>query len=464
MRFFLPSLLCASLLASSFSFAENIDDIYRATIDNNPLLLGAEAKLKSNEEIANIAKGALLPSIGAQITYGLHKVNSAQDFSTSVNAFGNTVQPDSESNSRSMDLYGQIGISQTLVNFYSWYNFKGAKKISEKAQLEFASTQQSLIVRTVEQYLNVLRAEELLTTSKAEEEAVAQRLEQTKQRYHVGLAAVTEVNEAQAAYDLTHVAKLASEGNLQVAYEMLSILTGKQHTKINGISPNFPVIALTENSDSWVKLALEHNLDLQQAEKTKEGAEYALKASRSNHYPVLSAQASYSNLLQKGEMGNSQYGGLVKFTDDHAKITNDTTMIGLNLTIPIYTGGSTSASVRKSAAEEMMASEGVNGLRRTISQQIRALHIASLTRMQQVDARKQAIISSQSALDAIQAGYEVGTRNIVDVLNAQRYLYAAERDYADARFDYILNIFQLKQVAGVLSPADISSLNQWTIQ
>jgi len=130
MRPLFPSLLCATLLFAQSTHAENIDSIYRAAIDNNPLLLGADAKLKSQQEIANIAKGALLPSIGAQVSYGLNKTNSEQDFSKSVNFPGTTtqVQTDSESSSNTNDLTAQIGINQNLINFYSLYNFKGAKR------------------------------------------------------------------------------------------------------------------------------------------------------------------------------------------------------------------------------------------------------------------------------------------------------------------------------------------------
>jgi outer membrane protein len=469
MRSIITTFICLSIASASIVHAENLDDIYRAATDKNPLLLGAEAQLKSKAEIANIQKGTLLPVIAASISYGLNDSNTTTKYPNGATVtsglpptsiFSPTL-PDTTSSSDIMALNQQIGISQPLLNFYSWYSFKGTKKISEQAQLEFAKTQQGIIVSTVEQYLNILRAKENLASSLAEKTAIQQRLEQTKQRYNVGLAAITEVNEAQAAYDLTTVAHLANEGSLEVSYEILSVLTGKTHRDINDLSANYPVIPLVEDKDAWVKAALEHNLDLLQAKKTIEASEYVMKASRANHYPTLTAAATYTQTTSDGDIENDQ--SIYSFAADGVNVDSDAMAIGLNLTIPIYTGGATSASSRKAAYDHQAAIETLNGIQRSITQQIRALHIASLTKMQQVNALKQSIISSQSALDAIQAGYDVGTRNIVDVLTAQRNLYTAKRDYANARFDYIISIFELKRAAGTLSPADIDALNKWTI-
>lgn len=467
MRSIITTIICLSVASvSSILHAENLDDIYRAATQNNPVLLGAEAQLKSKQEIANIQKGALLPTIAASVSYGLNDSNTTNQYpngaTTAINPNPPTTGPvaDTTSSSNTMSLLGQIGINQALVNFYSWYSFKSTKRLSEQAQFEFAKTQQGIIINTVEQYLNILRAKENLNTSLAEETAIKQRLEQTQQRYNVGLAAITEVNEAQAAHDLSRVGLLASEGNLEVSYELLSLLTGKSHNDINSLSSNYPITPLTEDKDAWVKTALAHNLDLLQAQKAVEAAKLVIKASRANHYPVLSAAASYSENMSEGDIENDQ--SIYSFSADGVKVDSDTLTVGLNLTIPIYSGGATSASTRKAAYDHEIAVESLNGIQRSITQKIRALHIASLTKMQQVNALKQSIISSQSALDAIQAGYDVGTRNIVDVLTAQRNLYNAQRDYANARFDYILSLFELKQAAGVLSPGDINALNEWT--
>lgn len=462
MRLIINAFISLGLATACAAQAENLDDIYRAALQNNPTLAGAEAQLKSKQEVANIWKGALLPTIGASISYGYGDNNSSTDLSKSVATVLGNVEPDTSSSSKGMQLSGQIGLTQALVDFYSWYSFKGAEQLSEQARLEFADTQQKLIINTVEQYLNVLRAKETLASSMAEENAILQRLEQTRQRYNVGLAAITEVHEAQATYDLSKVGRLASEGNLQIAYEALGLLTGKKHENIDNVSANYPIAPLAEDKDTWVKTAMDHNIDLLMANKGVEMSEFAVKAAKAQHYPTLSAGISYLDNTQSGKIEQSQYGGLISFADNNAESTSDSLAAGLTLEIPIYTGGATQASVRKAAAENLMATESVNGIKRSITQLIRALHVATMTRMEQVNARKQAIVSSQSALDAIQAGYDVGTRNIVDVLTAQRNLYAAQRDYANARFDYILSQFELKKAAGTLSPADIQSLNEWT--
>lgn len=467
MRFTLAVALC---IASSQVLAENLNDIYRAAVINDPVMRAAEAKLRSDEENYKQARSLLLPQIAIQGRAAKNDTTTETDIPAGQNNTINGNTPltqltvsdistifsaslrDSQSTSKTTDIGWQATFLQPLFNMSSWYTFKSSKKAKDAANLEFIGNQHSLIKRSVESYLNVLRAKDQLASSRAEETALKQNLEQTQQRFDVGLVAITEVHESQAAYDLAKVNRLLDQGRLSVAYESLTILTGKSHTNIDAISEKLPIQTIEPaDIDSWVQTAKQNNTELQQSESTAEAAKLQAKSSASQHLPTVALTATISENENTGE----QVG-----RDD--VVTNiERQEIALVVEMPIYTGGRTSAARRQAYANYDQAREQLLGVERSIVQQTRANYIAVLTRTQQVIAQKKAITSAQSALDAVQAGYDVGTRNIVDVLDAQRKLFNAQRDYANARYDYILSYFELKEVAGTLTPADITWLNQW---
>ena len=137
------------------------------------------------------------------------------------------------------------------------------------------------------------------------------------------------------------------------------------------------------------------------------------------------------------------------------------TSVGVTLNVPIFSGGRVSAARRQTFAQATQSQEIFNSTQRSIIQSTRALHLSVETGVARVQARKQAIVSSQSALEATQSGYEVGTRNLVEVLQSQRQLYQARRDYATALYDYIINTIQLREAAGMLTPADVQEVDKW---
>lgn len=445
MRIFIILLLGAiGTLVQSATYAENLQDIYQLAVENDPIMRAAEASYRSQQEVKNRSLGMLLPKIGAEVSYTDYDneltstdpiVNGAKTVKTKTTGW-------------------QIGLEQKLFDLSSWYSFKSSKNLSESAEAEFKSNQQLLISRTIKSYLDILKANDNLTSSIAEETAIKQQLDQTQQRFDVGLVAITDVHESQAVYDLAKVARLVNQGALEIAYESLSLLTGQAHQNIQILSPSLPIsVPEPASRDEWVKLAQSGNLDLIQARQATESAKYAAQATKAGHYPVVTASLMHSENNIDGE----------QYTQNIDGAEEETNIIQVRLAIPLYAGGAIGATRRQAYAEYDRAKETLAGAERSVTQQVRALHIAVLTQIQQVAARQQSITSTESALEAIQTGYNVGTRNIVDVLNAQRNLYAAQRDYATARYDYIQRVIDLKKAAGLLSPSDITSLNQWMI-
>lgn len=454
-------LACSTFALSTF--ADDLSEIYQAAVQNDPMMRAAEAEFRANSEAKNMARGALLPqlSLNAGVAYANQKQTTNKPDEIISKALGT-------SETRGTTLNVGLTLTQQLLNISSWYNFKSGKELTKQAQIKFVDNQQDLIARTVQAYFSVLRAESNLASSIAEEKAMKQQLDQMQQRFDVGLVAITDVNEAQAAYDMANVGLIANQGYLQIAYQALSLLTGGTHSKIDTLAEAFPVVS-PEPADmqEWVNTALKNNPSVQLALSSESVAEYQAKAAKANHYPVVALQASVSKSNLSGDreaytLDGTSVTGVAKYKKD-ADVDNDNWSVGIGLSVPLYSGGAVGAKRRQAYAQYDMAKENMVGTERIVTQQTRSQFITALTSMQTVSARKQAIVSAQSALDAIQAGYNVGTRNIVDVLNAQRGLFAAQRDYSNARYDYINSMIELKKYAGTLSPEDINTLNQWLV-
>ena len=344
-----------------------------------------------------------------------------------------------------------ISLQQKVFDLGAWFNFKSGKAVSKQAEATLAADQQALIIRVAEAYFNVLRARDNLEASKAEEQATKRQLEQTQQRYDVGLIAITDVHEARAVYDNTVVQRLTYEGDLGTAYEALTVLTNSSHHNLWELVDNFAVIDPTPTArEEWVNFALKNNYQLAAAKAAAEAAHQTAKAKKMQHMPTITA--SYSYVDNNGDEFREGFEDSFTYTDGSTW--------GVTLRVPIFSGGGVSAQRRQAYEQYNAAFQSEIDTRRSIIQATRSLHLKVLTDVQRVKARDRGIISTRSALEATEAGYEVGTRNIVDVLNARRALYAAIRDYANSRYDYIINMLKLKQQAGTLSPQDIIELNK----
>jgi outer membrane protein len=303
----------------------------------------------------------------------------------------------------------------------------------------------------------VLRALDNLNASRAQERANQRQLEQTQQRFDVGLIAITDVHEARAAYDLSVATRLGDEGNLGVALERLSVLTGQRHENIWLLKPDYPVLKPDPmEKEEWVNFALDNNYTVKASAYARDAANESAKASKSEHAPKIGARLGYdenrSNIDRDDGTVSSNF-------DQNQKGSS----VSLNLTIPLYSGGFISASRRQAYQEFNRAQENYSGAVRTTIQTTRALHLQTTVDVATTNARKLAITSTRSAYEATQAGYEVGTRNIVDVLNVQQSLFSAVRDYANARYQYVVDMLKLKNQAGLISPQDVNDLNQWLI-
>ncbi len=276
------------------------------------------------------------------------------------------------------------------------------------------------------------------------------------------MVAITDVHEAQAGYDLAVAQRIADEGQVGTARELLSVLTGRSHGDLWVLKDDFPVVDPDPvNEEAWVHFALQNNFDIKAAAFGRDAAQRASRAAASQHLPTVDLALGYSNSntdatrksLDPSNPGKIQF-----------PTSNDGGSVALNLTVPVFTGGYNSANRRQTAARYEAQVASYEGTVRTVTQETRASYIQVRTDVARTGARAQAVTSTRSALEAAQVGYNVGTRNVVDVLQAQQAFYSAIRDYQNSRLDYVVDETSLKRLAGTASPEDIYELNHWLVK
>ncbi|MGB5147335.1 MAG: TolC family outer membrane protein [Porticoccaceae bacterium] len=456
---------CVSFAVVLFSArlqAETLLEIYDLAMSNAPQVKAAEATYKAGREALPQARAGLLPNVsggvGLQRSEGIQhnsRVLGADFFSQSIGDYHD-----------STEIYG-VSLTQPVFDLPAWFTFQRGKSLDQRASAQFAVDQQNILLNVTDAYFGVLRANENLISMEAEERAIGRQLEQTKERFDVGLLPITDVHEAQAAYDGAVVNTLEAKNALNIAFEALEVLTGKPQDQLVGLAKDFPVTKPEPlDQESWVQFAQANNFALRVARLDMQAAESGAKIAKAEYLPKVTATLGYQKSLNDGTLHRdggllNQQGTLDPATSQPFINDLESTMVGLQLNAPLYSGGAISSRQRQAYQESIRAEENYVLAQRTTTQRARSQHMQVLTDAARIGARSQAVTSAQSALDATQAGYEVGTRNIVDVLISQRTLYQAERDYANARFDYVNSMLRLKEVAGQLSPGDIEQLNRW---
>ena len=426
---------------ATLSNKTDLVSVYHEAVDNNADLAAARADYQARKEVVPQARAGLLPNLsgGAE--------------SSSVRT---SIDQPSMTTTRSAVVY-QATLAQPIFRADRWFQLKAAESVNEQAALQLSATEQNLILQTAESYFSVLRAQDTLASTKAEEAAFKRQLDQSRERFDVGLSDKTDVLQSQASYDTARANRIVAQRQVEDAFEALITLTNRQYNSIEGMRHSLPILPPTpNNAKAWVDTAAQQNLNLLASNFAVEAAEETLKQRKAGHAPTLDAVAQYKT-------GDNDGFGLSNPNALPQRYSGDVSQrsIGLQLNIPIYSGGLTSSQVRESYSRLNQTEQQREALRRQVVENTRNLHRAVNTDVEQVQARKQSIISNQSALEATEIGYQVGTRNIVDVLDAQRQLYSSVRNYNDTRYDYILDNLRLKQAAGTLNPGDLEALSRY---
>ena len=425
--------LFAYALSTGTTYAETFDlqSLYQSATLYDAGIAAAKSAYFAEKQDEDVALAGLLPSLSATASSGRTNGNKSPQADDSYET-----------------LRYSVSLSQPLLNVSNWYSLTASEQNSLRAEMAYLSEEQDLILNVATAYFSVLRAKEDLTAARALEAAVKRQYEQAKEQFDVGLIAITDVHEAKASFDDSQTIRIRAEGNLTLAIEQLSQLTGVFAADLEELKADFPIgVDPNTSTQSWVNAAHESNLAIKAAEYTLKTIEAQHRSSRAEHYPTLSLSAGYD------------YTELTNFapTDNEAEDSS----IFLNLNVPIYSGGATQATVRKSRYLVEQAKHQVSSAKRQAGIEARTEYINLKTNVQTVESLNQNIISRESALEATREGYKVGTRNIVEVLDAERNYFTALRDYASARFDFVESSLRLKQSTGTLNANDIAALNQW---
>ncbi len=428
--------LTMSISASS----ENILEIYNEALENDPTFKAAEYSYLSDKQIVVQGRAALLPSITLSGSTNWNEYYQNDILQQEYNSFSKSAR-----------------VSQPLFRLDTWFNFKRSRSLTDAAEADFAYQQQSLLLRTAELYFGVLRAIDNLNAAISEEKAIKKQLDQAQQRYEVGLSAITGVQEAQLAYDLSKAARINSEGNLFSAREALNALIGREIFSLNELGENLNVASPFPNSkEEWVKTALENNYQLKAAYLRRDAAKNNARSAASNHLPKIDIVGTGS----ESETNQFNYEGFeINGQGIPVPAVTGRRNYAIQMSVPIFQGGAVNSRRKQAYSQYNEADENSLFTERKIIQEVRSQFSNVVTLVANVQAQEQAVISATSALEATQVGYKVGTRNVVDLLQAERNLYSAEKNLANAKYDYILANLRLALAAGTISPNNILEIN-----
>lgn len=435
-----PTALLLLAIAATPLRAEDLLQVWDLAQAQDPQFRSTEANLRAVQELRPQAKAQLmLPELSANagVAWNDQDIESSSNFG----AFGG-------GGSTAFDTRNwSVNLRQPVYHYDRIIALRQADKRIGIAELGVASARQELMLRTSTRYFGLLAARDTLEFATAEKAALARQLEQARQRFEVGLIAITDVQEAQAAYDLAVAEEILAQNAVDNAVELLRELTGGGGLTLTTLGESMP-LASPEPADieQWTATALQQNLDLQQALATADVAQQEIAREAAGHHPTLDIVGSTGYQLQGGRFGTTDI---------------DASAIGVELNVPLYAGGQVVSRTRAAGARHEEALERLEQQRRATERETRNAYLGVMSGISRVKALKQAVVSTETALAATRAGFEVGTRTTVDVVASERELYRAKRDYARARYDYILDALRLKRAAGTLNPEDLTEVNSW---
>ncbi|RAX09694.1 outer membrane channel protein TolC [Photorhabdus bodei] len=414
---------------SSMGQAEDLLQVYKQAKESNPELRKSMAERNKAFEKINESRSPLLPQL---------ELNTGYSYNS-----GYRDQRDTESNT----LNAKLGLTQTIFDMSKWRLLNLEEKTAGIADVTYQSSEQKLILDSATAYFKVLRTIDTLSYIEAQKAAIYRQLDQTTQRFNVGLVAITDVQNARANYDDVLAQEVARRNDLDNALEALRQVTGIYYPRLASLNIDHFKTQKPESVDILLKEAEKRNLGLLSARLGQDLAREQIKAAQTGHMPTinLGASTNVSNSQNHAPGRSNNYSG--------------ENSVGLTLSLPIYSGGATSSRVEQAQYGFVSASEQLESTYRNVVQTVRSSFNNISASISSIDAYKQLVVSAQSSLDAMEAGYQVGTRTIVDVLNATTKLYDAKQKLSNARYDYLINQLNIQHALGTLNEKDLVALN-----
>jgi outer membrane protein len=458
-RFRSLPLAVALACAGTAAHADDLMQVYQEARVSDPTLAGAEATKLATDENVDQARSQLLPQIGVDLTFtrsrgGENGVVLIPDPST-PNDPGNLIPVDGVSQT-SYTRSTTASLSQSILDISRWTALKSSRYIADAGAATYDAAQQQLLINVARAYFDVLSAIDTLKFSDANEKALARQLEQAQQRFEVGLAAITDVNDAKAQHDQAVASVIANQNAVDTARESVRQLTNKEPGDFKRLREDLPLDHPTpDNPAAWVDVALKNNPSLKSSALQVDAANANINTARAGHLPTITGSLSYG---RSPSWSDSHFGGLGSDHDFSGDPRWGST-IQLRLSVPIFSGGYTQSRVRQAIYNRDFSEDQHEFNRRQVEAATRNDYRSVIAGASEVEATKAAVVSAQSSVEATQAGYEVGTRTIVDVLISQQTLLQAQSAYSTARHTFVLNGLLLKQAAGVIEVKDLELIN-----
>ena len=440
MKKFCTLAVVIALAGPASVYALDIVQIYDMGLQSDPQLRASRAARDSTRETRPQALAQLRPTLSAATDYEYAKLNT-KGTGTALFAGGGAGDDSFHRGAYSLNL------SQPIYRRDYWVQLQQSDNQVAQADAAYLAEEQDLVMRIAQAYFDVLAAQDTLGFSNAEKAAIQRQLDQAQQRFDVGLIAITDVHEAQAAFDNSRANVIQAENELDNAWEALHEIIGDSEKELAPLMSELPLNPPEPQViDQWSETALQQNPGLVALRRETEVARQNIELQRSGHYPTVELVGSHV-LNRTAASGVSD---------------RDTSIIGLQLNLPLYSGGGVTSRTRQAHYDFENAKENLDKERRAVKRQVRDAYRGMVSSISRVEALKATTISAKSALDATEAGFEVGTRTMVDVLAEQRNLYRARRDYSVARYEYILNGLRLKQASGGLTREILEKkVNPW---
>ena len=427
--------LAIGLMTAQCANAANLMDIYQKALTSDPTFQEALAKKMSDAEATPADLAVLLPTVKYTGSAALQKTITHSTIT-------------SNSTARTRTLGWTLSLTQSVFNFTNWKNLAAARDSVKAADATYNAAAQNLMTRVVNAYFAVLNAQDVLTYTAAEKRAFYREYQQAQQGYKVGVNTITDVYNAKASYDGAASDYVSAQNNLSSSREDLRAITGVLYDHTAPLAQSLPLVGPEPHDiDAWVDISNKQNWNIVAARYKALSAHNDAWAARGGHLPTVSATAQYDHSYARNfDTGRAQTKG---------------PSAELDLTVPLFSGGSVTSATRKAIADYEYLLQKQEETYRAVNKRTRQDYLSVMSDISKVKADNQTIISNQSSLESMKQGYKVGTRTIVDVLNAEETLYNAKKTWSADRYDYIKKTISLKEAAGTLNANDLQIINTW---
>ena len=434
-------ILIAFVVASQIVSSDDLLSVYEEALEKDPNYNLNKADLQLNKEYLNQARSALGPRLNLSGSSNWNEYYQEKELQNDYNTFSYN-----------------LNLSQPIFRLDSWFQSRRAKKNLDAAEARFAYQQQDLIIRVTRAYFNILSARSSLKTAQATEKAFENQFQQIVQRFNLGSASKIELAEAKAAFNRSTSDRVLAEGNLDISFEEINSIVGREVTLIAPLSDEIKLSVPDENLELIVKNGIDNNFLIKEAASKLLASKSNTRSKTANYLPKIDANANANRRTSK----QYTFDGLDSDLDLPFFIPQETENrnFSVQFSLPLFTSGLNNSQRRQALLEEVKSEEQVILIQRNITQQIRSLHSAIRTAKLNVESLEASLESTKDALDATRLGYELNSRNLIDLLQAERSFSDVQNRLSQAKYSYIVTYLQFKQAIGILDPDDLLEINE----